>query len=70
MKTALVVCRALAREVLALKEKHAWNVDVLGVPLEIRKTGYGKLEARLKEQAAEIIEEAGLLPRRAPQRQK
>ena len=32
MKTALIVCGALAREVLALKEKHAWEVDVLGVP--------------------------------------
>ena len=32
MKTALIVCGALAREVLALKEKHAWEVDVLAVP--------------------------------------
>lgn len=32
MKTALIVCGALAREVLALKEKHGWEVDVLGVP--------------------------------------
>lgn len=32
MKTALIVCGALAREVLALKEKHGWDVDVLGVP--------------------------------------
>jgi hypothetical protein len=32
MKTALIVCGALAREVLALKEKHGWQVDVLGVP--------------------------------------
>jgi hypothetical protein len=30
--TALIVCGALAREVLALKEKYAWEVDVLGVP--------------------------------------
>lgn len=32
MKTALVVCGALAREVLALKAKHGWDVDILGVP--------------------------------------
>jgi len=32
VKTALIVCGALAREVLALKEKHAWEVNVLGVP--------------------------------------
>lgn len=32
MKTALIVCGALAREVLALKAKHGWQVDILGVP--------------------------------------
>jgi hypothetical protein len=32
MKTALVVCGALAREVLDLREKHGWEADVLGVP--------------------------------------
>lgn len=32
MKTALVACGALAREVLALKAKHGWEADVLGVP--------------------------------------
>lgn len=32
MSTALIVCGALAREVLALKEKHGWDVEVLGVP--------------------------------------
>lgn len=32
IKTAILVCGALAREVLAIKEKHAWEVDVLGVP--------------------------------------
>lgn len=32
IKTALLVCGALAREVLAIKEKHGWEVDVLGVP--------------------------------------
>jgi hypothetical protein len=32
METALIVCGALAREVLALSAKHNWQVDVLGVP--------------------------------------
>ncbi len=32
MKTALIVCGALAREVLALKNKNAWNVDILALP--------------------------------------
>ncbi len=30
--TAIIACGALAREVLALKEKHKWRADVLGVP--------------------------------------
>lgn len=32
MSTALIVCGALAREVLALKKKNAWNVDILALP--------------------------------------
>ncbi|MEK7311733.1 MAG: DUF1638 domain-containing protein, partial [Chloroflexota bacterium] len=32
MTTALIACGALAREVLALKEQHGWDADVLGVP--------------------------------------
>ena len=31
--TALIVCGALAREVLALKEMHGWDVDILGLPV-------------------------------------
>jgi hypothetical protein len=31
MRTALIACGALAREVLALKAKHGWDVDLLGV---------------------------------------
>lgn len=29
---ALIVCGALAREVMAIRDKHAWPADVLGVP--------------------------------------
>jgi len=32
VKTALIACGALAREVLALREKHGWQADVLGLP--------------------------------------
>ena len=35
---ALVVCGALAREVLALKEKHGWEADVYGVPVLLHNT--------------------------------
>ena len=31
--TALIVCGALAREVLALKDVHGWDVDILGLPV-------------------------------------
>jgi hypothetical protein len=30
---ALIVCGALAREVLALNEKHTWGADVFGLPV-------------------------------------
>lgn len=36
--TALIACGALAREVLALKEKYAWEADVLGVPSLLHNT--------------------------------
>ena len=32
MTTCLIICGALAREVLALKERHSWTVDVVAVP--------------------------------------
>lgn len=35
MTTALIVCGALAREVLALKKKYDWDVDLLGVPAQL-----------------------------------
>ena len=31
-RTALIVCGALAREVLALRDRHGWEAEVLGVP--------------------------------------
>lgn len=38
MDTALIVCGALAREVIALKKKHGWEVDVLGVSSLLHNT--------------------------------
>ncbi len=32
-ETALIVCGALAREVLALKKKHNWDADIFGLPV-------------------------------------
>lgn len=32
MKTAFIMCGALAREVLAIIERHSWDVDIVGVP--------------------------------------
>ena len=34
-KTALIVCGALARELIAIKEKRGWNADLLGVPAQL-----------------------------------
>jgi hypothetical protein len=32
LKTAFVICGALAREILDIIERHNWDVDVIGVP--------------------------------------
>lgn len=32
-RTALIACGALAREVLALRDRYGWSADVLGVPV-------------------------------------
>ena len=48
MSTALIVCGALAREVLALKEKYAWQVDVLGVPSLLHNEP-GKIPSAVRE---------------------
>lgn len=36
--TALIACGALARELIALREKHAWDADILGVPSLLHNT--------------------------------
>lgn len=47
-RTALVVCGALAREVLALKEKYGWQADVLAVPSLLHNTPRSIPQAVLK----------------------
>lgn len=32
MKTAFIMCGALAREVMAIIDRHGWDVDLVGVP--------------------------------------
>lgn len=38
MKTALIACGALAREVLALKGKHGWKAEVFALPALLHNT--------------------------------
>lgn len=33
MKTAIIICGALAREVLDIVDRHGWQADVLGIPV-------------------------------------
>lgn len=56
MKTALVVCGALAREVLALKNRHGWQVDVLGVPALLHNEP-GKIPAAVLERIRQARQE-------------
>lgn len=47
-RTALIACGALAREVLALKEKYGWEADILAVPSLLHNTPRRIPEAILK----------------------
>lgn len=50
--TALIVCGALAREVLAIKEKHGWEADIYGVPVLLHNTPHKippAVEERIKQ---------------------
>ena len=52
MKTALIVCGALAREVIALKERHGWNAEVLAIPAVLHNTPDGippAVQQRIRE---------------------
>lgn len=56
MRTALVVCGALAREVLALKKSHDWHVDVFGVPALLHNKP-GKIPAAVLERIRQARQE-------------
>jgi len=52
MKTALIACGALVREVLALSEKHGWDAEVLAVPALLHNTPDGipaAVQRRIRE---------------------
>jgi hypothetical protein len=59
--TALIICGALAREVLALKEKHGWEADVYGLPVLLHNTpreipaAVDKRIAQLKDSYARLV---------------
>lgn len=55
MTTALIACGALAREVLALKEKYGWEADVLGVSASLHFRP-GKIPAAVRDRIAEARE--------------
>lgn len=52
MSTALIACGALAREVLAIKQKHAWDAEILGVPSLLHNEPH-KIPAAVKARIAE-----------------
>ncbi len=52
MTTALIVCGALAREVLALKDKYGWEAEVLGVPALLHNEPH-KLPGAVRERIRE-----------------
>jgi hypothetical protein len=52
MKTALIACGALAREVIALNEKHAWGAEVWAVPALLHNRPEGipaAVQGRIRE---------------------
>ena len=52
-ETTLIVCGALAREVLALKEKHGWQADVYGLPVLLHNTP-GKIPPAVEKRLIEL----------------
>jgi hypothetical protein len=53
MKTALIACGAFGRELLALRDKHGWDADVLGVSVLLHNR-----PERIADAVAERIREA------------
>ncbi|MGQ0604991.1 MAG: DUF1638 domain-containing protein [Anaerolineales bacterium] len=55
MTTALIACGALAREVLAIRDKHHWEADVLAVPALLHNEP-GKIPLAVRERIREARE--------------
>ena len=56
--TALIVCGALAQEVLQLKTKHRWNADILALPALLHNHP-DRLPAAIQERIREARKEFG-----------
>ncbi len=54
-KTALIVCGALAREVIAIKDKHGWDADLLGVSAQLHNAPQ-KIETAVQKRIHEAKE--------------
>lgn len=52
MTTALIACGALAREALALRAKHGWDAEVLGVPALLHNEP-GRIPGAVRERLRE-----------------
>jgi hypothetical protein len=52
MTTALIACGALAREVLAIRDRHGWDAEVLGVP-SLLHMHPGRIPAAVRGRIAE-----------------
>jgi hypothetical protein len=55
MTTALIACGALAREVLALRDRYRWDVEVLAVPALLHNEP-GKIPLAVRERIREARE--------------
>jgi hypothetical protein len=58
--TALIVCGALAREVLAIKEKHGWDLDVYGLPALLHNSP-AKIPGAVEQRLQQLKDEYGQL---------
>ena len=55
MKTALIICGALGREVVALKKKYDWQLDLLGIGAQLHNRPQ-KIAATVQKRITEARE--------------
>ncbi|MFN8419919.1 MAG: DUF1638 domain-containing protein [Anaerolineae bacterium] len=55
MTTLLLACGALARELIALREKHAWDADIFCIPAPLHNTP-GKIAPAVERRILELRE--------------